>query len=132
MEKEWRIKELVSDKMLMQFPEYSPVVLQLLFNRGITEKQEIIDFLEKDYDKLHDPFLFSEMDKSVDLIIEHIKKGSKICVYGDYDADGVTASAVLIETLNTLKAKADVYIPDRVSEGYGMNKAAIKKIREIN
>ena len=128
MEKEWRIKPLIKDKMLMQFPEYSPVVLQLLFNRGIIEKQEIIDFLEKDYDKLHDPFLFSEMDKSVDLIIKHIKKGSKICVYGDYDADGVTASAALIETLNTLRAKADVYIPDRVSEGYGMNKTAIKKI----
>jgi single-stranded-DNA-specific exonuclease len=77
-----------------------------------------------------DPFLFKDMEKAVELVIRHIKSGNKIIVYGDYDADGVTASAVLYDVLTIFKAKAEVYIPDRVSEGYGLNKDAIKELAE--
>lgn len=107
------------------------VVGQILKNRGFESKKEIEDFLNPDYDKLtHDPFKFNNMKKAVDMVIKHIVAKNKIMVYGDYDADGVTSSAVLTETLSTLKAEVDIYIPDRVTEGYGLNKAAVKKFIE--
>jgi single-stranded-DNA-specific exonuclease len=70
------------------------------------------------------------MTAAADLIIKHIKAGDPIVVYGDYDADGVTASVILLETLKILHAQVEVYLPDRVTEGYGLNKAAIKQIVE--
>jgi len=109
------------------FPQYDNLVLQLLFNRGLIEPKEIEEFLNPDYYKFHhDPFLFKDMEAAVDLIISHVKKGSKILIYGDYDADGVTSSAIMLDVLTILKAKPSVYIPHRVSEGYGMNKKALK------
>jgi len=128
MQKIWQVKSEIGAGIRKKYPEYSRVVLQLLFNRGIVEKNEIKEFLEPDCEKLFDPFLFRDMEKAVDLIIKHIKDGNKIVVYGDYDADGVAASALLVEVLEILKAKVDIYIPDRVSEGYGLNKEAVEEI----
>lgn len=118
----------IEDDFLEKYPEYDQVVLQLLSNRGLTKEDEIKIFLKPEYKKTFDPFLFKDMAFAVDLIIKHIKSKNKIIVYGDYDADGVTASALLFEILKILKAKIDIYIPDRVSEGYGLNKEAIDKI----
>ena len=130
-QKNWQILPKIEDNIIKQFLDYNQVVLQLLFNRGLTEKNEIEQFLNPDYKKYsHDPFLFSQMNEAVESIIKHIKKQNKIIIYGDYDADGVTASAVLVETLLILKAKIDVYLPNRVSEGYGLNKKAIDKLAE--
>ncbi len=107
------------------------VVSQLLFNRGLVGKTEINNFLSPNLEKdFFDPFLFKNMAAAVDLIIKNIKEENKITIYGDYDADGVTATATMYETLNILKAKTDIYIPERVSEGYGLNSAAIKEIKE--
>jgi single-stranded-DNA-specific exonuclease len=131
--KHWQILPKISDEFVEKYPEYSRLVLQLLFNRGITGKVEIEEFLNPPTPPYQggnfDPFLFNNMEVAVDLIIKHIKEGNEIVVYGDYDADGVTASAVLFETLTILKGKVDVYIPDRVSEGYGLNKEAIDKLK---
>ncbi len=113
------------DKM----PGFEPLVLQLLFNRGFESLAEAKTFLEAGFKDTHDPFLFGDMEKAIALIIKHIKERNKIFVYGDYDADGVTSSALIFEALRTLKAEADVYIPHRVSEGYGLNKDAIEFIR---
>lgn len=108
---------------------YDEITAQLLFNRGIAKKEEIDLFFKEDYDRaMFDAFLFKDMAGAVELIIKHIKEQNLIVIYGDYDADGVTSSAVLYETLTTLKAKAQVYIPDRVSEGYGMKKEAIDEV----
>ncbi|MCX6800496.1 MAG: single-stranded-DNA-specific exonuclease RecJ [Candidatus Falkowbacteria bacterium] len=110
---------------------YHWAIAQILKNRDIVGKQAILDFLDPDLDKLlHDPFKFRDMQAAVDLIIKHVIARNKIMIYGDYDADGVTSSVVLAETLSTLKAEVDVYIPDRVKEGYGLNKDAIKQIAE--
>lgn len=136
MKKTWKVIAKINDKIIKKYPEYNQVVLQLLFNRGIIEDrgsrenelEKIDEFLNPNYEKFNDPFLFQNMEKAVELIIKNIKNGNKICVYGDYDADGVTASALLSQTLNILKAKVNVYIPNRVSEGYGLNKEAIDKI----
>lgn len=124
--KNWQIMPKIDREFIKRFPEYGRVVLQLLYNRGLKEKKEIEKFLNPGCaENGYDPFLFQNMRAAVELIIEHIKKGDFIVVYGDFDADGVTASALLAETLLTLKADVDVYIPDRASEGYGLNNQAI-------
>lgn len=110
----------------------NPVIVQLLYNRNIRKKEEIEEFLNPDYIKYsHDPFLFENMEKAVSLIIDQIKKGNLIIVYGDYDADGVTATALLVEVLTIFKAKVKVYIPDRSREGYGLNRKAIDRIVKL-
>ncbi len=141
--KEWQLYPKITTDFIKQNPEISPVVLQLLFNRDLTKKEEISSFLENKLDSkktinigvneeysFYNPFLFKDMKKAVDLIISHIKKGSKIVIYGDYDVDGVTSSVILFEVLQILKAEAEVYLPDRVEEGYGLNQSAIDQILE--
>jgi len=128
MNKIWQVRPKIKNVFVNKYSKYSQIVLQLLFNRGIKEKEEIDNFFNSDYEKLYDPFLFKDMAQAVELIIKHIKEQKKITVYGDYDADGVTATALVYEVLKTLRAKVDVYIPDRVSEGYGLNKEAINEI----
>ncbi len=131
-QKQWQVLPEIKKDFIEKFPEYSRAVLQLLSNRDLKEKDKIEKFLNPDYKKdLLDPFLFIDMKKAVNLIITHIKKRNKIVVYGDYDADGVTAAAVMYETLVTLRGKVDIYIPYRISEGYGLNKEAARKIRDM-
>jgi single-stranded-DNA-specific exonuclease len=133
MSKNWLISDKIKDNFAELFPQYDRLTLQLLKNRDLTEKEAIEEFLNADYERYsHDPFLFKDMRAAVDLIIAKIKTGEKITVYGDYDADGVTSTALLMETLKTLKAEVEVYIPDRVSEGYGLNNDAIKEIYELD
>ncbi|MFH1662032.1 MAG: DHH family phosphoesterase [Candidatus Falkowbacteria bacterium] len=132
-QKNWQVFPEINDKLIKKFPEYNQVVLQMLFNRGITEKNEIEKFLNPGHEKdFYDPFLFKEMNNAVELVIKNIKAQNKIVIYGDYDADGVTSSVLLVETLRTLKAKVEAYIPNRVSEGYGLNKKAIDEMKEKN
>ncbi len=130
-QKIWQIKKPADKHFIQKHPNLNRVILQLLYNREIKEKEEIRKFLEPDYKiDLFDPFLFANMNEAVDLIIKHIKAQNKIVVYGDYDADGITASALLVKALSILHAKVDVYIPYRVEEGYGLNKKAIKYIAQ--
>lgn len=126
----WQIRPKINRDFIKKFPEYDQVVLQLLYNRGLKEKDEIEQFLNPDFEKnLYDPFLFKDMEAAVELIIKHIKKQDKIVVYGDYDADGVTAAVLVYQVLTTLKGQVDVFIPDRTSEGYGLNKNSIDYIK---
>ncbi|MFZ4631985.1 MAG: single-stranded-DNA-specific exonuclease RecJ [Patescibacteria group bacterium] len=139
--KQWQLYPKADTGFLSEHPEINPVLLQLLYNRNLKNKIDIKAFLESELDgektlvigenqthAFYNPFLFKNMEAAVDLIISHIKNSSPIVVYGDYDADGVTSSVILLETLKILHANAEVYLPDRVSEGYGLNKAAINSI----
>jgi len=103
-------------------------LVRILVNRNIETAEEIEDFLNPSLSELCDPFLLNDMDKAVKRIREGIKKNETVCVYGDYDVDGVTASAILTRYLRD-KVKVINYIPDRESEGYGVNKEAILKIK---
>lgn len=130
MNKNWLISNKINEAFIKKHASYSEVVLQLLYNRGIKEEKDIKEFLSPDMSLSHDPFLFNDMEAAVKIVIDNIKKQNSIMIYGDYDADGVTSSALLYDVLTTLKASADVYIPDRVKEGYGLNKKAIDFIKK--
>ena len=105
------------------------LVAAVLCSRGFTPESGCL-FLKKDSALLHDPFLFSDMEKAVTCIRSAIEAGKKITVYGDYDADGITASALMVSCLQRLSANADFYIPERENEGYGMSKNALHHLAE--
>ena len=108
-----------------QIPE---IVMRLLAARGMTPTQ-IGDFLFPDYVRdLPDPMLMTDMDLAVKRIQEAVARSERVVVYGDYDIDGITASAVLIEALRALGLEVSSYIPDRFEEGYGINEAALERL----
>ncbi|MCM3442004.1 single-stranded-DNA-specific exonuclease RecJ [Metabacillus halosaccharovorans] len=108
----------------------TPLVASLLVNRGINSVEAAQEFLDTDSQTFHDPFLLKDMDKAVQRIQKAIHNNEHILVYGDYDADGVSSTTVLLTTLRKLGAKADFYIPNRFSEGYGPNEAAFRLAHE--
>ena len=132
MEKEWKIK----NQAVLDFREiakdYHPVILRLLGNRGFKTSEEIKKFFEFDYDAdIHNPFLFPQMEQAVKRIMAAKDKKEKVAIFGDYDADGVTASALLFETLKNLGfTEVITYIPDRQIEGYGMNQEALNFLQK--
>lgn len=108
-----------------------PLIMQLLFSRGITEEKEMKKFISPDYKTdYHDPFLFDDMEKVVERIKQARDKKETVAVYGDYDADGVTASIIMKETFDDLGIDSFVYIPDKNVEGYGLNETAVQTIKD--
>ncbi|MFH1598088.1 MAG: single-stranded-DNA-specific exonuclease RecJ [Patescibacteria group bacterium] len=132
MSKIWKIKPKISKESQNNFPEINPVVLQLLYNRGLSNQEAIDEFLNPDYSQdVHDPFLFQDMQKAVDRIVKAVSSEKKIVVHGDYDADGVSASAVLVEVLRKLGIKQEnlyIYIPHRNTEGYGLSEETVNNL----
>ena len=111
--------------------EIPPLLAMMLDIRGITKEEDVINFLQENKD-FSDPFLMKDMDKSVERITTAVENGEKICVYGDYDADGVTSTSLLYSYLrDSLGADVMFYIPTRTGEGYGMNKGAVDKIHSL-
>lgn len=106
-----------------------PFVSLILASRGITDFEDVEEFFEPDF-CFCDPYLITDMDKAVERIEKAIQEKEKICVFGDYDADGVTSTTLMYSYLSSRNADVIYYIPDRVSEGYGMNCDAIKKLYE--
>lgn len=104
----------------------SPLVAKLLVNRGITTNNAAQAFINKDIAHFHDPFLLDSMDVVVARIEQAIEKNEKVLVYGDYDADGVSSTTVMLRALEEKGARVDFYIPNRFSEGYGPNEAAFR------
>ena len=105
---------------------------QLLLNRGIKTAAEARAYLFPTFDDLHSPFQLAAMDKAVERIHKAISRGEKICIYGDYDADGTTATALLLNTFRQMDVPANYFIPNRFGEGYGLSEDTIKKIHEKN
>ncbi|MBQ3524512.1 MAG: single-stranded-DNA-specific exonuclease RecJ [Clostridia bacterium] len=106
-----------------------PFTALIVVSRGITEYEDVEEFFETDF-SFCDPYLIVDMEKCVDRINLALEKGERICVFGDYDADGVTATALMYSYLSNKGADVMYYIPDRVTEGYGMNCSAIDKLNE--
>jgi len=108
----------------------NPVTSQVLINRGLSEADEARSFLFPSLKDLHNPFLLKDMAPAVDRTMGAIQKGEQITVYGDYDADGITSTALLVKFLRDVHRDVSYYIPDRISEGYGLNVQAIDRIRD--
>ena len=129
MIKKWKVKSKIPSELLSNYKNFDPFLGQLLYNRGLMEPPQITEFLNTEYHRLHSPFLFKDMQIAVQRIWQAIETKEKICVYGDYDADAITANAVLLQTFRYLGMEAEYYIPDRFSEGYGVNLEALESIK---
>ena len=110
----------------------NPFIIELLRKRGITTEEDICEFLSDKPQKTYDPVLLADMEAGVDLILSETKKNARICIYGDYDADGITSASLMLSILAHLTRKENLsyYIPSRFEEGYGLNKEAIENIAD--
>ena len=132
MVKKWQIRETDEEKINEISKKYkiNKLLATILVNRKITEEKQLQKFLKPTRKDFYDPFLMPDMEKAIDKIIEAINKKQKIIIYGDYDADGITSLTVLKSFLKDININVDTYIPNRLQEGYGLNKPAIKKIAD--
>lgn len=129
--KQWSIAKLNKEnaKTISERYELPPIIATLLDIRGIVSQQDIESFLFNE-SELDSPFDIKDMDKACERVKSAVENGEKICVYGDYDADGVTSTALLYSYLETLGADVMYYIPSREEEGYGMNIKAVDYLYE--
>jgi len=131
IDKLWVLPEPITEAANQNLAAYSPVERQLLFNRGIFDLETAEHFLNAK-GEVHDPYLLKDMDKGVERVCHAIIESQKVVVFGDYDVDGVTATALLVEVIIQLGGKAVHYIPDRFEEGYGFSEAAIQGVLALN
>lgn len=116
--------EYINETLIKKY-QLTPIIKKLLESKSITDDESIKAILDETIIN-HDPWLLSDMEKAVTRINEAIDKNERILVYGDYDADGVTSTTILVNTLQTLGAEVGWYIPNRFSEGYGPNELAFR------
>ncbi len=126
----WQLKKPVSQSVVAQFPEYPKAITQLLANRGLRDDQAIARFLSPSYtEDLHDPLLLSGLAGAADRLSQAIAAQQRIVVHGDYDADGITAAALLSEVLTQLGGTVSVFLPNRYQEGYGVAAATLRRLQ---
>ncbi|HEX28447.1 TPA: single-stranded-DNA-specific exonuclease RecJ, partial [Candidatus Poribacteria bacterium] len=128
----WRIKKVNLDVSLRLADrlKISPLVAQVLVSRGYDEEEAARKFLYPSLDDLHDPLLLPDMDRAVERIRKAISGGENIWIYGDYDVDGTTAVSALMLTFRRIGVEAKYYIPNRLIEGYGLNRDAIAELKD--
>ena len=129
--KEWQEIELSENEYLDELIEetgFPKIVLQILMERGYDSLEAINNFLDPDARGLYDPNFMHDMELGVDRIQQAIMNGEKIVIYGDYDVDGITSTALMYETLEELGAEVEYYIPDRFKDGYGPNVEVYKRL----
>jgi single-stranded-DNA-specific exonuclease len=107
---------------------FSPVFRQILHSRGVTQPVHLEQWTVSGLESAPDPFLLKDMAIACELIAESVARGERIAVYGDYDADGVTASVALARGLRAAGADVITYIPNRFTEGYGLNADALREL----
>ena len=106
----------------------SPLLAQVLLNRGLRDPQECAEFLRPSLRAMHDPALLPNLTKAAERVARAIRDRERIVIYGDYDVDGITATAILWHAIKLLGGIVDYYIPHRIDEGYGLNGEAIQQI----
>ena len=123
--KEWIYPE---EDAFGEYKDADQIVADILRRRGIEDADQLIEFLSDAPKLTHDPFLMKNMKPAVLRIVKALQKKEKICIYGDYDADGVTATSLLLTVFARLTRNVIYYIPSRFDEGYGLNKDAMRLI----
>ncbi|ACV63103.1 single-stranded-DNA-specific exonuclease RecJ [Desulfofarcimen acetoxidans DSM 771] len=128
-QKIWHIKEndLATQSIITKELGVSPILAQLMVNRGLGTVEQIKNFMEYDLSSLNNPYILQDMQKAVNRIIEAVNRSEKILIYGDYDVDGITGTALLVGALRRLTDHVNYYIPHRIKEGYGLHKEAVEK-----
>ncbi len=128
----WNLKSCYNERAveLADQCKISIILAQLLINRGIDSPKGVHDFLSPTLQQLHSPWLLPDMDKAVSIINEAASSNKVVLIYGDYDADGVTSTALLYDFLSHLGLIVNYYIPDRFHDGYGLTKSGIDKALE--
>ncbi len=126
-DKQWNFHPPAPEKFLQSGHEH-PVLLQVLYNRGLCDAAAVASFLQGEDAVQENPFRLTDMSLAVTRIVQAIEKGEVICVYGDFDADGVTATVLMTTALQRAGARVGAYIPNRVDEGYGLNVEALRSI----
>lgn len=131
MNKVWNIKEISCDKTKEYMDKFniSEFVAKLLLSKNIKE-DEVNSFLNPDIKNLNDPYLLDDMDKIVNRICEAYNNSEKVVIYGDYDVDGITSITLIYSFLKDLGVDVNYYLPDRLTEGYGLNKNALQKLKD--
>jgi single-stranded-DNA-specific exonuclease len=125
----WQVEPECPPTHLALFGQFPHVIAQVLFNRGLTDLHQARSFLFDD-SVAQDPFQMIGMGEAVERLRGAIRQGEAIAIYGDFDTDGVTATALLVQTLNSLGGQAERYIPHRVDEGYGLNTDALNALKD--
>lgn len=130
MEKRWNLLEIdeTSVQKLSKELGISSILAKILYNRGIRTVEEGRAYLFDTVEDLHDPFLMKGMEKAVHAICKALVEKKKIVIYGDYDVDGITSTSLLYSILCDLGGKPQYYIPERMSEGYGLNREAVQSL----
>ena len=130
MNKKWECYAVDENKVneLVNKFGISGILARILVNKNITQKDEIDLFMNPTRKDFHNPFLMPDMEIIVDRVLQAIEQKEKIMIYGDYDADGITSITVLKSFLEERGLEVASYIPNRLDEGYGLNKTALKKI----
>ena len=124
----WRL--LPPAERPIDIPGVHPLLAQLLYNRGISEPSQVELFLSADKRLEADPFLLPDIHQAVSRTYQALFSGEQIAIYGDFDADGITATALLVQGLSALGGRVIPYIPHRYREGYGLQVAALEKLRK--
>jgi single-stranded-DNA-specific exonuclease len=127
--KHWNIPPLISPEADSALSKFPPILRQILFNRGYSTDAQARAYLNAKPDFNPDPFQMTGMRETINRIQTAIQNNEPIAIYGDYDVDGVTSTALLVETLTTFNANVRGYIPNRFEEGYGLNNEAMDKLK---
>src|SRR3979409_114213 len=127
--KRWIVREPDTDRVasLARVLAVAHTVAAVLIPRGCGDERSARSFLKPSYDQLHDPYLMLGMSEAVPRLLRAIDSGEPILVYGDYDVDGTTGTALLLRALNLLGARTGFHVPHRFTEGYGIQQAALEK-----
>ena len=127
--KRWTVYSLISPEADAQLEKFPPVLRQLLFNRGYGTDADARAFLKAETDFNTDPFQLTGMGAAVERLSFALEHGEPVAIYGDYDVDGVTATALLVQALRAFGGNAEGYIPNRFDEGYGLNTDALDNLK---
>jgi single-stranded-DNA-specific exonuclease len=128
--KRWLVQSPRTDAADQELKEYPPIIRQILFNRGYGSSDAAKRYLRAEPDADTSPFKLMGMQETIERICKAMDQNEPIVIYGDYDVDGVTATALLVELLQSLGGNAREYIPNRFDEGYGINNEALKALKQ--
>ena len=135
VKKKWTLKDPPEKNSVLALADslnISSILAELLIQRGVTNFFEAKKYFRPSLESIHDPYLMHDMEKAAARVIDAITNNEKICVYGDYDVDGTCSASLMYLFLKELDANVYVYIPQRLTEGYGLSNAGVDSIKKDN